>query len=102
MHIEFKSKEVAEAIATQVGKAIGCECGVFTDDDGDAVILHHTTVIARIDTLYDVIGVVPSGGTFSCELTEIRRETRTLDGLREIGHAIDEAGAHVISAALNH
>ena len=100
MEVTFKSKEVAEAIATQVEQATGKDCQVFTDDIGDAVILHHTTVIARITELFSVIDVVPVGGTFSCEVTEIQREIRTVNGLREVARALDEATAHVASASL--
>ena len=101
MEVTFTSKEVADAIATRIDQATGMDCETFSNQIGSVLVLHGTTVIARITPLPSVIDVGPVGGTFNGEVTEIQRETRTVNGLREIARALDEAMAHVLSAATN-
>lgn len=94
-------REVAETIAAHVAQTTGTHCETFTNNVA-AVILHHTQVIARITPLFSVIAVAPIGGTFAGEVTEIPLEARTIDGVREIANALDEATSHVLSAAMHH
>lgn len=99
MEVTITSKEVAEAIAAHVAQTTGTHCETFANDAA-AVILHHTQAIARITPLSNVTAVTPIGGTFEGEITEVPLEARTIDGLKEITHAIDKAAAHVLSAAI--
>lgn len=101
MEATITSKDVAETIAAHVAQTTGTHCETFTNDVA-AVILHHTQVIARITPLFSVIAVAPIGGTFEGEITEIPLEARTIDGIREIANALDEATSHVLSAAMHH
>lgn len=99
MNIEITSKDVAEAIAKQVEEATGEYCDAFSNATG-SVIAMHDTMIARITPLFSVMDVAPFDGPFRCETTEIPLEARSVDGLREIAHAIDEATSHVLAAAV--
>ena len=99
MNIEFTSKEMAEAIAKNIEEATGEYCESFSNATGSVITLHDT-VIARITTLFSVMDVAPLDGPFRCEITEIPLEAKTVDELREIAHAIDEAASHVLSAAV--
>lgn len=101
MEVTITSKDVAETIATHVEQTTGMNCETFTNDVA-TVILHHTQAIARITPLFSVIAIEPIGGTFAGEITEIPLEARTIDGIREIANALDEATSHVLSAAMHH
>lgn len=101
MDITMDSREVAEAIAARVAQTTGMHCEVFANEGG-VVIVHHADVIARLTPLFSVIAVAPIGGEYQCDITEIPLEAHTIDGLREIGSAIDEATAHVLNAAIHH
>lgn len=98
MRIEFTGKEVAEAIAEEIEEATGERCEAFSNATGSVVTLHDT-MIARITPLSSVMDVAPLEGPFRREITEIPLEAETVDGLREIGHAIDKAALHVPAAA---
>lgn len=98
MNIEITSKDVAKAIAQQVEQAIGENCEAFSNRDGSAVIMH-TTMLARITPPFSVMDAAPTAGPFVGCITEIPLEARSVDGLREIGHAIDEAALHVTAAS---
>ena len=88
-----------KAIAEQIEQATGEDCEAYSNATGSVIILH-TTVIARITTLFSVMDVAPASGPFLGDITEIPLEARSVDGLREIGHAIDEAASHVLAAAV--
>ena len=99
MNIEFTSEEMAKAIAKEVEEATGEYCEAFSDTTGSVITLHDT-MIARVTPLFDVMDVAPLDGPFRCEITEIPLEAKTVDELREIAHAIDEAASHVLAAAV--
>lgn len=99
MHIEFTSKEIAEAIAEEIEEATGECCEASSNATGSVVTLHDT-MIARITPLFSVMDVAPLEGPFRCEITEIPLGAETVNGLREIGHAIDKAALHVLAAAV--
>lgn len=99
MNIEFTSKEVAEAIARNIEEATGECCEAFSNATGSVIALHDT-MIARITPLFSVMDAVPLDGPFRREITEIPLEAKTVDELREIAHAIDEAASHVLAAAV--
>ena len=101
MEVTITSEEVAETIAAIIAQTTGKHCETFSNDV-TTVILYHTQAIARITTLFSVIAVAPIGGTFAEEITEIPLEARTINGTREIAHALDRAASHVLSAAMNH
>lgn len=101
MDITMDSKEVAETIAAQVAQTTGMHCEVFANE-GAAIIIHHTDVIARLTPLFSVIDVAPIGGESQCDITEIPLEAHTINGLMEISSAMDEATAHVLNAAIHH
>lgn len=99
MNIEFTSKEVAKAIAKNIEEATGEYCEAFSNATGSIITLHDT-MIARITPLFGAMDVAPLDGPFRCEITEIPLEAKTVNELREIAHAIDEAASHVLSAAV--
>lgn len=99
MHIEFASKEVAEAIAEEIKEATGECCEAISNATGSVLTLHDT-MIARITPLSDAMDVAPLDGPFRCEITKIPLEAETVNELREIGHAIDKAALHVLAAAV--
>lgn len=99
MQIEITSKDVAKAIAQQIEQATGENCETFSNRDGSVVIMH-TTMLARITPLFSVMDVAPTAGPFRGESTEIPLEARSVNGLMEIAHAIDETVSHVIAAAV--
>lgn len=101
MQVTITSKDVAETIAAHVAQTTGTHCETFTNDVA-AVTLHHTQAIARITPLFSVVAVAPIGGTFEGEIAKIPLEARTIDGIREIANALDEATSHVPSAAMHH
>lgn len=98
MNIEFTSKEIAEAIAERIKEVTGERCEAFSNATGSVITLHDT-MIARITPLFSIMNVVPLDGPFRREITEIPLEAKTVNELREIAHAIDEAISHVLSAA---
>lgn len=99
MHIELTGEEVAKVIAEQIEEATGEFCEASSNATGP-VITQRDTMIARITPLFNVMDVAPFDGPFRGEITEIQLEAETVNGLREIGHAIDEAASHVLAAAV--
>lgn len=101
MEVSLTSKEVAETIAAQVEQATGLDCEAYSNEVGSVVVFRTGAVIARITPLFSVMDVTPVGGTFDGENVEVPLEARTVDGLREMARSIDEAAAHVLSAAMD-
>ena len=99
MRIEITSKDVAKAIAEQIEQATGETCEAYSNVDGSVVIMHDT-MIARITSLFSATDVEPTAGPFVGCITEIPLEARSVNGLLEIAHAIDEAASHVTAAAI--
>lgn len=99
MNIEITSKDVAKTIAQQIEQATGENCEASSNPVGTVVIMH-TTMLARITPLFSVVNVAPTAGPFVGEITEIPSEARSVNDLREIAHAIDEAASHVLAAAV--
>lgn len=99
MQIEITSKDVAKAIAQQIEQATGEDCEAYSNVVGSVVIMHNT-MIARITPLFSVVDVAPTAGPFVGCITEIPLEARSVNGLMEIAHAIDEAASHVTAAAV--
>lgn len=62
------------------------------------MIIMHTTVLARIIPLFNVVDVAPTAGPFVGEITEIPLEAKSVNGHMEIAHAIDETTPHVPAA----
>ena len=102
MNITITDKDVAKSIATEIEQATGTQCEVFSNDTGSVIIYDHTVTVARITTLSSVIDVAPLAGPFRCENTDIPLAMQTLNGIKEIAHALDTATSHVLNAALNH
>lgn len=102
MKVTIESMEVAEVIAVEVKQATGKDCEARPTPVGSEVIYDLHTVIARITPLSDVIDVEPLGGAFNGEITEIRKEARTLSGVRDISSAMSQATLHALSAATHH
>lgn len=101
MEVKLTGKEVADTIAAQVEQATGLDCEAYPNETGSVIMFRHTTVIARITPPSDIMDVTPVGGTFDGENTEVPLEARTVDGLREMAHSIDEAASHALSAAMH-
>ena len=99
MNVTINTKEVAEAIAMQVAQSTGFDCEAFTNDTGAVIVYRSRTVIARITELFHIIDVAASSSPSNVNDTEIPTETRTIDGLREIARALDEAIVNVTRAA---
>ena len=102
MHVTITSEEAAKVIVEEIKQATGMDCEAHTDDINTVITYNHTTTIAQVTTLFGVIAVAPSRGLFVGDVTEIPSEARTIDGLREIAHALTKATSHVLNAALNH
>ena len=103
MEVKINSKEIAEAIAAKVEQVTGLDCEVFAYQDGAVIVHDHTKVIALIaPMLFGVVDVTPVGGVFEGESVEIPTKARTVNGIQEIAHAMDEANVRVISAAVKH
>lgn len=102
MEVTINSREVAEAIAAQVGQTTGIDCEAFANESGSVVVFDGTTVIARVAQLFSVVDVSPIGGLFDGEIVSIPTEARTVNSIREIGAALDRAAAHVLNAAMHH
>lgn len=98
MNIKLTSKETAKAIAKDIEEATGEHCETFSNATG-SIITQHNTIIARIIPLFNVMDVAPLDGPFRDEITKIPSEAKTINELRKIAHAIDEAATHVLSAA---
>lgn len=97
MRITFTSEEVAKSIAEAIEQATGTDCEAHTDHTNTVIIHNHTTTIAQVAPLSGVIAAAPSHDP----VTEIPPTARTIDGMRDIGHALDTAITHVLNAALN-
>ena len=102
MHITITDKDAAKVIAAEIEQATGTHCETHTDHINTVIIYNHTTTIAQITPLFGVITVTPSRGLFAGEITTIPLEARTIDGMREIAHALTKATSHVLNAAMNH
>lgn len=102
MHITITSEEAAKVIAEEIKQATGMDCEAHTDHINTVITCNHTTTIAQIATLFGVIAVAPSRGPFAGKVTIIPLEAETIDGMREIAHALTKATSHVLNAALNH
>jgi hypothetical protein len=102
MEVQIKSKEVAQAIAAQIERVTGVDCESYSSPVGSVIVLNDTTVIARITPLFSVMDITPVGGLFDGETATIPLKAETIDDIKEIAHAYDEAAAHVISAAVHH
>lgn len=100
MEFKIDSKDVAEAIAAEVDTVTDNVCTVYTNPSGAVIVYKDYTIIARIMTTFDVAYVTPVGGMFSEESTEISLESKTIDGIRGIAQAMDEAVSHVLSATV--
>lgn len=100
--MEITDKDVAESIATEIGKATGMACEAFSNDIGSVVIYDHTAAIARVTPLFSVVDVAPLCGPFVGDITEIPLAVRTFSDMKEAAHALDTATSHVLNAALNH
>lgn len=101
MDIEITAEEAARAIADGVEAATGLRCKAYTSDLGDAVVMcDFTHAITRITPLFSVMDATPIAGPFVGDTAEIPLEIRSVEELREAAHAIDEAIAHAIGAAL--
>lgn len=98
MQIEITSKDMAKAIAQQIEQATGKDCEAYSNVAGSVIIMHNT-MIARITPLPRVVDVTPTAGPFVDRITKIPLETRSVNGLMEIAHAIDEAASHLLAAA---
>ena len=101
MEVSLKSKEIADTIASRVEQATGLDCEAFANDTGSVIVFRTGAVIARITPLFSVMDVTPVGGSFDGEDVEVPLEARTVDGLRKMVRSIDEAAAHVLSAAMD-
>lgn len=99
MEVKIESKEIAGAITAMVEQCTGLDCEVFANQIGSVVVYNRTQVVARITSLFDEVDVEPVGGVFSGEIVEIPIRAKTVDELREIATALDEAGMRVTSAA---
>lgn len=100
MEVTFDIKEIAEAIATKVKLVTGVGCEAFASETGAVVVYRYTNIIARVTPLFGSIYVAPVGGAFHGGPVEISEEAHTVNDLREIGAAIDEAIMRVTSAAV--
>ena len=99
MEVKINIKEIAEAIATEVEQVTGVDCEAFANETGAVVVYRCTKLIARITPLFGAVYVAPVGGVFDDEPVEMPIEARTVNGLKEIAAALDEANIRVISAA---
>lgn len=103
MEITINGSEVADTIAAAVEQETGKYCETSTNEAGSVVVIYNrTSVIARITPLSSVMDVEPVGGLFDGEITEIPSEARTVDGIRELAKAIDQAISHVLNATIHH
>lgn len=101
MHITITGKDVAESIATEIGKTTGMACEVFTNKTSSVIIYDHTKAVARVTPLFDVIDVAPLCGPFVGHITDVPLAVSTFDDMREAASALDMATSHILNAALN-
>lgn len=102
MHIAITSEEVAKVIASEIEQATGMDCKAYSNETGSVVVYDRHTVIARITELFSVVAVAQLCGPFRGDVTEIPLKARTIDNIRDIGHALDTATSHALNAAINH
>lgn len=102
MNIAITSEEAAKVIAEEIKQATGTDCEAHTDHINTVIVYDHTETIAQVTTAFGVVAVAPSRGPFAGKVTTIPLEAETIDGLREIAHALTKATSHVLNAALNH
>lgn len=100
-HITITSEDAAKAIAEEIKQATGTACEAHTDNTNTIITHNHTETIAQVTTPFGVTAVTPSRGPFTGKATTIPLEAETIDGLREIAHALTKATSHVLNAALN-
>lgn len=101
MNITITDKDVAKSIATEIGKATGMACEVFTNETGSVIIYDHTKAVARVTPLFDVIDVAPLCGPFVSHITDVPLAVSTFNDMKETAHALDDATSHVLNAALS-
>ena len=102
MEVKINSQEIAEAIAAKVEQVTGLDCEAYTNQVGAIIVHNLTQVIARVTPLISTVEVTPIGGTFDGEPIAIPAEARTINGLKEIADAMDDANMRAISAAVKH
>ena len=102
MEIEINSEEIAEAIAAKVERVTGLDCEAYTNQVGSIVVYNLAQVIALVTPLIDTVEVTPVGGVFDREPVTIPTGARTVDGLKKIADAMDDANMRAISAAIKH
>lgn len=102
MNITITDKDVAKSIATEVGKATGMACEMFSNETGSVIIYDHTKAVARVTKPYSVIEVAPLCGLFVGDITDVPFAVSTFKGMREAAHALDTATSHILNAALSH
>ena len=100
MEVKINGKEVAEAIAEQVAQTTGLDCEAFHNHNDAVIVYRCRTVVARVTELFGVITVAASSDPSSVKCADIPCETKTIDGLMEIAHALEKAKANVVDAAM--
>ena len=100
MEVKINGHEVAEAIAEQVRLTTKLDCEAFHNGADSVIVFRCRTVIARVTDLFGVITVAASSDPSNVKDTEIPCETKTVDGLMEVVHALEKAKANVLDAAM--
>ena len=102
MQVKINSKGIAQAMAAKVKQVTGLDCEAYTNQVGSIVVYNLTQVIALVTPLISTIEVTPVGGVFDGKPVAIPAGARTVDGLKEIADAMDDANVRAISAAIKH
>ena len=100
MDINMTVKDIADTIAQAVTETTSHRCETFTNDHGNAVIISdHTHLIARIIPDRKSIQVVAAPFDPDAAATNIPSKATSLNGMRELATHLDDAIAHVTTAA---
>lgn len=101
MDINTTAHEIADTIAKAVTATTSPRCETFTDGCGNAVIIaDHTNLVARIIQDHKHIQVVAAPSDLDAKVTSIPGKATSLSGIRVLVEQLDDAIAHVTTAAV--
>ena len=101
MDIKMTTKEIADTIAKAVTETTSLRCETFTDDYGNAVIIaDYAHLVARIVPDCECIRVVVAPCDLEAVVISIPSKATSLSGMRELAAHLDDAIAHVTTAAV--
>lgn len=101
MDINMTAQEIADTITEAVTETTSLRCETFANDCGNAVIISdYTHLVARIVPGCESIEVVAAPFDLEAVVISIPSKATSLSDMRELATHLDDAIAHVTTAAV--